>query len=151
MDFPGHSFLPIIQASITPVILISGTGMLMLTLTNRLGRAVDRTRALAGQMRTATGTERASVEEQLDILFHRTSLIRQAVTLAVTSILLECVLVLAIFVGALLQKELTWVIAILFVASMLLLISTLVAFLRDIGVALQALRIEVEHARSGKP
>ena len=45
------TLLPIIQLSITPVILISGEGALMLTLTGRMGRIVDRTRSLAGQVR----------------------------------------------------------------------------------------------------
>ena len=35
------TLLPIIQLSITPVILISGEGALMLTLTGRMGRIVD--------------------------------------------------------------------------------------------------------------
>jgi hypothetical protein len=52
-------FLSVIQLAITPVILLSGVGALMLTLTNRLGRVVDRTRALAGQMRQAAAEERA--------------------------------------------------------------------------------------------
>jgi hypothetical protein len=53
----SETLLPIIQLSITPVILISGEGALMLTLTNRMGRIVDRTRSLAGQVRAlSTGT-----------------------------------------------------------------------------------------------
>lgn len=54
------SFLPSIQLAITPVILISGMGALMLTLTNRMGRIVDRTRALAGALHAATGTNAAT-------------------------------------------------------------------------------------------
>ena len=41
------SLLPIIQLAITPVILISGMGALMITLTNRMARIVDRTRVVA--------------------------------------------------------------------------------------------------------
>jgi hypothetical protein len=38
---------PVIQLAITPVILIAGMGALMITLTNRMARIVDRTRILA--------------------------------------------------------------------------------------------------------
>jgi len=38
------SLLAVIQASIAPVVLISGVGLLLLTLSARLGRIVDRTR-----------------------------------------------------------------------------------------------------------
>src|SRR5215213_6062806 len=93
-------FLPVIQLAITPVILLSGVGALMLTLTNRLGRVVDRTRALAGQMRQGATTERAHFESQLSILWRRAKLIRLAVTFAGLSMFFSCVLVLAIFVDA---------------------------------------------------
>src|SRR5688572_3402134 len=63
----GSEFLKVIQLAITPVILLTGVGALMLTLTNRLGRVVDRTRALAGQMRQGAAEERAHFEGQLEI------------------------------------------------------------------------------------
>ena len=38
--------VPIMQLAVGPVILISGVGLLMLTLTNRFGRMIDRTRSI---------------------------------------------------------------------------------------------------------
>ena len=38
--------VPILQLAIGPVILISGVGLLLLTLTNRFGRMLDRSRAI---------------------------------------------------------------------------------------------------------
>ena len=34
--------LPVLQVAIGPVILISGVGLLLLSMTNRLGRTIDR-------------------------------------------------------------------------------------------------------------
>ena len=51
--FRQEALLPIIQLAITPVIFIAGLGSLLLTMTNRMGRIVDRTRIMAGQVRTA--------------------------------------------------------------------------------------------------
>jgi hypothetical protein len=49
-------FIDFLQACITPVALISGVGLLLLTITNRLGRTIDRTRQLVAELnRTATG------------------------------------------------------------------------------------------------
>ncbi|MDR1968151.1 MAG: DUF2721 domain-containing protein, partial [Burkholderiaceae bacterium] len=48
---PIHELLPILQVAIGPVILISGIGMLLLTLSNRFGRAVDRSRVLGRELR----------------------------------------------------------------------------------------------------
>jgi hypothetical protein len=39
-------FIKFLQACITPVAMISGVGLLLLTITNRLARTVDRTRHL---------------------------------------------------------------------------------------------------------
>ncbi|MSU48902.1 MAG: DUF2721 domain-containing protein [Opitutus sp.] len=38
--------VPILQLAIGPVILISGVGLLLLTMTNRFGRLLDRSRLL---------------------------------------------------------------------------------------------------------
>jgi hypothetical protein len=142
-----HSLLPVIQLAITPVILISGMGALMLTLTNRMGRIVDRTRILAGQVRQAAETDRKHLDDQLTILWRRAQLIRRAVTCNGLSMLVSCLLVVAIFGGAMLGRDLGVVLLVLFAAGILLLIASLVSFLQDINVSLHALRLEVERSR----
>ena len=72
-SFSTSALLPIIQLAITPVILISGVGALMLSLTNRMGRIVDRTRNLALQVQQADADSKAHLETQLDILWRRAS------------------------------------------------------------------------------
>jgi len=145
MDFSTtSSLLPVIQLAITPVILISGMGALMLTLTNRMGRIVDRTRVLAGQVRQASTDDRQHLENQLQIMWQRAQLIRRAVTFNGLSMLVACLLVVAIFAGAMLKKDLGPLLLVLFGGSILLVIAALVAFLQDIFVSLHALRLEVE-------
>ena len=145
------SILPVIQLSITPVILLSGVGALLLTLTNRMGRIVDRTRILAGQLNGAEPEQRAHYEGQLEIMWQRAKLVRMAVTLAGSSMLMSCVLVVVIFLDAMFHREFAFELVGVFIASVLLLIAALGAFLRDIHVSLHALRLEVARARrSGK-
>jgi hypothetical protein len=144
---PPNSLLPVIQLAITPVILISGMGALMLTLTNRMGRIVDRTRVLAGQVRAAPAVDRGHLESQLTIMWQRAQLVRRAVTFNGLSMLVACLLVVAIFAGAMLGRDLGPLLLVLFGGSILLVIAALVAFLRDIFVSLHALRLEVERAR----
>jgi hypothetical protein len=48
MPFTSVSqLIPVLQTAIGPVILISGVGLLLLTMTNRLGRVIDRSRILS--------------------------------------------------------------------------------------------------------
>lgn len=141
------SLLPIIQLAITPVILISGMGALMLTLTNRMARIVDRTRSLAGQVRVAPTEDRGHLESQLEIMWQRAKLIRMAVTFAGLSMLIACGLIIVIFAAAVLGREFAAVAMTFFAASILLLVAALGAFLRDIYVSLHALQLEVAKAR----
>jgi Protein of unknown function (DUF2721) len=142
------SFLPIIQLAITPVILISGMGALMITLTNRMARIVDRTRVLAEAMPSSLPEDRQHLENQLDIMWSRALLLRRAVTSNGLSMLVSCLLVVAIFASAMLGWRLQVLMLILFSASIILLIASLVDFLRDIFVSLHALHLQVERARN---
>lgn len=142
------ALLPIIQLAITPVILISGMGALMITLTNRMARIVDRTRVVAEAIPAADPEERKHLEGQLDIMWGRALLIRRAVTSNGLSMLLSCLLVVALFAAAVLDLKLSPVVLGLFGASIVLLIASLVDFLRDIFVSLHALKLQVQRARS---
>ncbi len=146
-DVIPSSFLPVIQLAVTPVILLSGVGALMITLTNRMGRIVDRTRKMAEQLRGAPEEERVHFDGQLAIMWRRAKLIRLAVTLAGLSMLLSCVLVMVIFVDASVHREFGLEMVVIFAASISCLIASLMAFLRDIWMSLWALRIEVQRAR----
>ncbi|MDD3180823.1 MAG: DUF2721 domain-containing protein [Opitutaceae bacterium] len=139
---------PIIQLSISPVILISGVGALSITLTNRMGRIVDRTRVLAVQVGQAAEGNRQHLETLLAIMWRRSQLIRQAVTFAGCSMLASCLLVLGLFIAAFFHLEPGHLLAATFVTSILFLAAALVSFLRDIYLSLRALHLEVERVQS---
>jgi hypothetical protein len=141
------ALLPIIQLAITPVILISGMGALMITLTNRMARIVDRARVVAEAIPTVNPSERAHLEDQLDIMWRRALMIRRAVTCNGLSMLVSCLMVVAIFGAAKFELPLGSVVLGFFVLSITLLTWSLVDFLRDIFVSLHALKLQVERAR----
>jgi len=144
-----RELIPILQIAIGPVILISGVGLLLLTMTNRLGRVVDRSRLLARERRQMEGAGRVRCDAQIAILVRRARLIRLAILLAGSSVLLAALLIIVLFLTALLGLEDAWLIAALFVAGMLSLIGALVAFLLDINLSLVALELEVAADSSG--
>ncbi len=143
--------LPIIQLAITPVILLSGTGMLLLTLTNRMARVVDRTRHIAERLRDPdlidAADRQGELRDQLAILWHRALLLRATVTCVVLSMLVSCLLVIVIFAGQLFGRPFALQLAALFITDMALLIAALLLFLRDIYVSLRALGLEVAGVR----
>ncbi|HWA25189.1 MAG TPA: DUF2721 domain-containing protein [Lacunisphaera sp.] len=141
------SLLPIIQLAITPVILISGMGALMITLTNRMARIVDRTRELAEAIPDSDADERRHLDDQLTIMWRRSLMMRRAVTCNGLSMLLACLLIVALFGAAMFDWNMRVVVLLLFAASIMLLTASLVDFLRDIYVSLHALHLQVQRAR----
>ena len=137
--------LPILQSSIGPVILISGVGLLLLTLTNRFGRMLDRTRQLNQEL--AAGPEADKVEAirtQISILMRRATILRFSITLGAITVLLAAVLMLLLFLSVWLHLELSGLIAVVFCVALLCLIGSMLAFIRDMNLALAAVRHEVK-------
>ncbi len=141
---PVAELIPVLQTAIGPVILISGVGLLLLTMTNRLGRAIDRARILAAELPTAGDASRRVIERQLRILWSRARLIRVAIILVSTSALAAAILIIVIFLTALWQLEIAWLISALFVVCMACLIASLMLFIHDINQSLAALKLELE-------
>ncbi len=117
----------VIQLAVAPVFLLTGIGAILSVLVNRLGRVVDRFRALESSG-LAVGTE-------MDILSRRARFIHWAISLCTTGALLICIVIATLFVGAILAVDVSAGIAALFIAAMLTLIAGLLSFLREIFLA----------------
>ena len=144
MELPSVAqLLPVLQTAIGPMILISGIGLLLLTMTNRLGRAIDRTRALVGVLSNTAEAKREKTVAQLRILWGRARMIRLGIALASISALAAAILIIVLFTTALWQMESAWVIVALFMVSLVSLIVSLVIFIRDINQSLAALKLEL--------
>ena len=148
MNLPSQEHvLPIIQLAITPVILMSGIGAVLLSMTHRMGRIVDRSRSLAGLVRQEKdASDREHLVSQLRVMYRRAKVMRFAMTMATTSVFVSGLLVVSLFVSALVQVQLSRLILALFVISVSLLLTGLAAFVRDIFMSLRALGVEVNRA-----
>jgi hypothetical protein len=108
-----QQLIPTLQVAIGPVILISGVGLLILSMTNRLGRTIDRSR-------------------------------KTAITLSGVAVLLDALLMILLFLGALVDLPVAVALALLFAACLTALIGSIIYFLRDVNLALRALAHELE-------
>jgi len=134
--------VPLLELSIAPVIVISGVGLVLLSMTNRYGRVIDRSRILADALRTAADADRPRFLEQQKIMLRRARMLRLAITLETLSLLLAAVLIITLFVSALFGFETVVLIAVLFVVCMSALIAGLLVFIVDVNISLSALRLE---------
>lgn len=138
------NIIRILQASISPVVLISGIGLLLLSMTNRFGRVVDRSRILGKEMRNADEADKRKIRRQLRLLYRRAKLLRTAIIAASASILLVAVIILALFAEAVLGIPLRLATALLFAGCIIALIISMIIFLRDLTVSLHALWVEIK-------
>ena len=139
-----EQILPELHDAVGPVILISGVGLLLLTMTNRLGRAIDRARILKRELAAPGESERSHLRAQIEILFRRAKIIRTAILFSVMSALLAAVLVVLTFVSAWQQWQQGWPRGVMCVLCLLSLCGSLIAFMGDINLSLHALKLELE-------
>ena len=129
----GH----VIQLAIAPVFLLTGVCTMLMVLTNRLARIIDRTRTL--EDRLDAGPNEMHMDE-LDVLYRRWHLINFAITLSTGCGLLICLVIGLLFLGDTTNLPLDRYIAALFVSAMVALIGAFVYLLREIFVASATLR-----------
>jgi hypothetical protein len=145
-----ESLIPTLQLAIGPVILISGVGLLLLCMTNRIARVIDRARIVAADCQVVGADELDTCYVKLVILSQRARVLRSSIALAALSVLLVAVLVILLFCGALLRVEIAGVIIAIFVGCMLSLIGSLVSFIWDVNLSLQALWLDFPAGRRGE-
>lgn len=138
-----QELIPVLQIAIGPVILISGVGLLLLSMTNRLSRVIERARSLLAVSESASGRARKRVLAQIDILWGQARLIRLSILLASASLLSAACLIIVLFTTALFHVEDAWLISILFVTCLLSLIGSLIVFITDINRSLSAFKVEL--------
>lgn len=147
-----QSLVPTLQVAVGPVILISGIGLLLLSMTNRLGRTIDRSRDLAREYRSGGSDDRDRALGQMRILMTRARIIRAAIASASVSVLLAALLIIVLFVGALLRLDVTApVVGGLFVGCMACLIVSLFLFIADVNLSLRAVKLEIGTIIEMKP
>ncbi len=137
----------LIQIALTPIFLISGIGVTLNVLTNRLARIVDRARATEDTLRRPDQTQSGrDLHGVLNVLARRARYINAAITLITLSALVISLVVVMLFVNAFLRWDLSVFIACMFILSMLSLAASLSAFLIEVRVATNTLRIGIEAA-----
>ena len=135
----------LIQVALTPIFLISAIGVTLNVLTSRLARIVDRARAMeerAAQPEMPKPDSR-DLHQRLVVLARRARLMNAAITLITVSALLIALVVVMLFLNAFLHWDLSAFIAIMFILSMLSLAAALLAFLIEVRIATNSLRIGI--------
>jgi hypothetical protein len=131
-----------IQLAIAPVFLLSGIAALLVVMTNRLARIVDRARTLEQRWPAMDERGLPAAQQEIHLLERRRHLASWAINFCTGAALLLCVVIVTLFFEEFLGTDLKWLAGALFVAVMLALIGGLSAFLREVYLATHTGRID---------
>ena len=121
----------VIQLAVAPVFLLTGIGAILNVITSRLARIVDRSRVLVN----SDGQIKPALKDEVTLLTRRTRWVHWAVSLCTISALLVCIVIAALFVGAVSGFDPSRTVSLLFILAMLALILGLLCLLREIFLA----------------
>lgn len=130
-----------INLALTPVFLLSGIAGLLVVMTGRLGRVIDRGRMLAAKESMAPAHELSEIHHELRDLERRRHFASLAIVASTVSALLICLVICAIFIEVIADAPLSWVIGVLFTLATLALVFGLLSFLREVHAATRTVRI----------
>jgi hypothetical protein len=143
---PTSSVVQILTASIAPVIVISGVGLLLLSITNRYGRSIDRARALMRELEQseASSSRHSNLGEQLRHTYRRAHLLRASMIFGAVSVLFVSLMILSLFAEQVFGMHRDFVALPFFALCLVSLLISIYYTIRDITSSLAALELEVE-------
>ncbi|MBC8415999.1 MAG: DUF2721 domain-containing protein [Candidatus Cloacimonetes bacterium] len=131
--------IQLLQSSISPIILISGVGLLLLSFTNRLGRVIDRSRFIVNELKDGKDDIK---KIQIPILYKRGRILRSAITSISFTILFASLMILLLFLGYFTHLNVEIVFISFFILAIMGLIISIILFMWDVAVSLKALKIQ---------
>ncbi len=137
---PVEGLARAIQLSVAPVFLLAGISGLLVVLTNRLARIIDRSRKLQEDSRNAAVGVSRDARLELQVQKRRMGLVMKAIECCTITILLVALVVSIVFMSAVAQIDLTLVVVPLFVMAMVTLMVAVLLFLREVQLATAQLR-----------
>ncbi|MFP4548922.1 MAG: DUF2721 domain-containing protein [Fidelibacterota bacterium] len=137
-------FLELLQSSITPIALISGVGLLLISLTNRLGRTIDAIRKISKEVDLLKGAEKQKKIAQLKIIFRRSKLLRNGISLMAFSILNSSLIVFVILIMTLTGYDLHNLAIVLLFLSISGIIGAAFFLFFDVILTLNAVKYEIQ-------
>lgn len=122
----------IIQSAVAPAFLLSSIFSALSVLAGRLGRLIDRERAIREGRAAALAGERG----------RRACCVHRAIFGCVMAAILLCTLIVWSFIGGVLGLPVAWVMAALMIGAMVALITALLFFLSEVRLAAHHLPLD---------
>ncbi|NJD90342.1 MAG: DUF2721 domain-containing protein [Geobacter sp.] len=131
----------VIRLAVAPVFLLTAVGAFLGVMASRLGRVIDRARGLEARLEASPPETAQGTRDHLKVLSRRARLINIAITACTVTALLICAVIAILFFGSYLDIDTTTTVSLIFILSMLVLMTGLLCFLQEVFLATLSLRI----------
>jgi hypothetical protein len=144
---PLDAVAHIIQVALTPVFLLTGLATLLNVFSTRLGRVADRVHQLSEAIDGVGAGQAQRLAVEMAHLHRRTTILDIAVILAAVGGAATCAAVLALFVGALRDATVAFLLFILFGGAVLCALGAIAAFTVEMLIASVGVRAQLAAGR----
>jgi hypothetical protein len=142
---PTRIFIQFLQSSIAPIALISGVGLILLSLTNRLGRTIDRSRQLINELKSAEQHRRNVVLAEIAVLHRRNRYLKTAMAGIAFSILTSSLMIPVLLLMNVSSINLSYLGSFLLILSIGGIIVSAIFLFADVSLTLKALELEMKN------
>ncbi|MDF2456858.1 MAG: hypothetical protein K0R51_2851 [Cytophagaceae bacterium] len=131
-----------IALALGPVFLLTGIAGMLNVMSGRLSRIIDRGRYLTEKRTDHSSTRQEDdIQNELKILERRRHFTSRAITSCTVSALLVCLVIVTLFLEAMFNVHVSWIIGYLFILAILALVIGLAFFLREVHQSSQTVRL----------
>ncbi len=138
------SLVAFFQSTISPLVLISWLGLILLSLTNRLARTIDRSRGMVAEIENPNSNDKENKKRQLKILVKRSYILKNSIVSISFSILCSSLIIPVLLAMNLFQVNLESLGMIFFMLSISGIILSAIFLFIDVSLTLKALEFEVK-------
>lgn len=138
------AIVSVLGASIAPCVLIYCTCQLLLSMSSRVRRTIDRLRHVLASRESATGALRGNLDRQATLLFRRCVVQRTAFAMAIGCIFCVSATILLLFATQLYHLPIQFLVEWLFLSGLLCLLASLALFFADIQLTISTVKLEIK-------
>lgn len=138
------NFAYVLSSALTPITLISGVGLLLMTMSARYAHTTGRVRELL-KTRSLVGNGDSDLDHAIELIFTRAALLRKAILFVALSATFSGLLVLASVIEALFGSPLETLKSLFLLCSVGFIVISTMFFALEVHTSLKALGLSVHH------
>ena len=137
-------FIKSLQGCITPVAMFSAVGLFILTVSNRMGRTVDRTRHLISELDNPDCLRFVEKRAEVRIFIGRSRLLRNSIAFIMVGMICTALMIPTIFIMNFANVNLNILGYSLFLIAVTSMLVAFIYFFRDVLISLNAIKLEAK-------